>query len=247
MKAITIIFCILTIIMLIALAISIINNDDKTTTNKEKRYTLTYIISFIFLMLSSITFTLKLDIIGIILFLIFFILVIIATLLFISTKKHLNSKKQTIIPNKLKDNLTIIKESRDGYTYDVKTTLNCCNTNDFKVEEIKKDKLTIIRCTCNKCNTNYEVFNSETDGYNLEINNDVTIIKDSYKDHKCKCKKNTYKVEINYEYIDDLEEIKELKKLGINDLSNLYTSLKINLSCNDCNKKEKDYYKNEFK
>ena len=247
MKVVTIIFCILTIIMLVALAISIINHDDKSTSNKEKRYTLIYITSFIFLMISSITFTLKLDVIGLIFFIIFILLVALATVIFISVRKSLNSKKKTLVPNKLKDNLTVVKDSRDGYTYNVKAKLTCCNCSDFKVEEIRKDKLIIINCICNKCNTKYEVFNSELDGYNLQNNDDVKIINDSFKEHKCVFKMNSYKLDIKYEYIDEMEEIKELKKIGINDLSNIYTSIKISLSCNECDKKEKEYLKNEFK
>jgi hypothetical protein len=75
----------------------------------------------------------------------------------------------------------------------------------------------------------------------------LEMIKEEFENHKCKCKENSYEVEINYEYIDDIDEIKEIKKIGISDLTNIYTSIKINLKCNKCNKKEKDYLKNEFK
>lgn len=247
MKAVTIIFCILTIIMLTALSISILNNDDKTTSNKEKRYILLYILSFIFLMISSILSTLEINIIAIIVFIIFLVSILLATINYFSFKKALNNKSKKIIPNKLKNKLTILKEDRDGYTYKVKTNLICCDSNDFKIKAIKNNDLTIIHCICNKCNNEYEVFNSELDGYNLEVNNEIKIIKEESKEHKCKCKKSSYKVEIDYEYIDSIEDIKELKKLGINDLTNIYTSIKINLTCNNCNKKEKDYIKHEFK
>ena len=177
MKAVTIIFCILTIIMLTALSISILNNDDKTTSNREKRYILLYILSFIFLMISSILTTLEINIIAIPVFVIFLILISLATISYFSLKKSLNSKSKKLIPNKLKNNLDILKEDRDGYTYKVKTNLVCCDSNDFKLENIKGKDLTIIHCTCNKCNTEYEVFNSELDGYNLDSDNNIKIIK----------------------------------------------------------------------
>lgn len=244
MKVLTIIFCILTIIMLIALSTTIIKNDDKTSSNKEKRYTLIYILSFIVLMLSSIFSTLEINIISIILFILFLVLLIIATLIYFNNKKTLNSKKKTLVPTRLKKILKVLKEERDGYTYKVKVTLNCCNSNDFKINQIKTKDTSIINCTCNKCNTKYELYNSELDGYNLDRDNDVKIIKEEFKEHKCKCNNNSYNVEINYEYLDDFEDI---KKLGISDTSNLYTSIKVDLKCNECNKKEKDYIKNEFK
>ena len=247
MKVLTIIFCILTIIMLIALSISIIKNDDNSSSNKEKRYTLIYIFSFIILMISSIFSTLELNTIAIILFILFIILLVLATILYLKNKKTLNAKKQTLIPNKLKDNLEVLKETRDGYSYNVKTKLVCCDNSDFKISEIKTQDTNIIHCTCNKCNKEYEIYNSELDGYNLSQDNEVKIIKDEYKEHKCLCKKNSYDVEINYEYIDDTDEIKDIKKLGITDLTNIYTSIKVNLKCNNCNKKEKEYLKNEFK
>jgi hypothetical protein len=167
--------------------------------------------------------------------------------MYINFRKLLNTKKQTLIPNKLKDNLKIIKEDRDGYTYKVKTKLVCCDSNNFKVEQIKSKDTNIIHCICNKCNKEYEIYNSEIDGYNLERDNEVKIIKENFKEHNCICKENSYEVEINYEYIDDIDEIKEIKKLGISDLTNIYTSIKVNLKCNKCNKKEKDYFKNETK
>lgn len=247
MKVITIIFCILTITMLIALSISIVKSEDNSSSNKEKRYTLLYIFSFIILMLSSIFSTLEINILSIVLFILFLVLLSFATIVYIRLKKSLNKKKQTLIPNKLKSNLKVLKEDRDGYTYKVKTNLTCCDSNNFKVEQIKTKDTTIIRCTCNKCNTKYEVYNSELDGYNLNQDNEVKIIKEEFENHKCKCKENSYEVEINYEYIDDIDEIKEIKKIGISDLTNIYTSIKINLKCNKCNKKEKDYLKNEFK
>ena len=248
MKIISIIFCVLTIIMLTALMITIIKTEDKTTSNKEKKYILLYIISFIILMISSIILTLENNILGIILFIIFLVVLTIATINYILYKKSLNSKIKTIVPNKLKDNLVILKEERDGYTYKVKTNLSCCNDNDFKVEQINSKDINIVHCTCNKCQTIYEVYNSELDGYNLSSNNDVKIIKEKFKSHSCpKCHNNSYKVEINYEYLDNLEDIKELKKLGIKDLSNTYINIKMNLTCNKCNKKEKEYINYEHK
>lgn len=247
MKVLTIIFCILTIIMLIALSISIIKNDDGTSSNKEKRYTLLYIFSFIILMISSIFSTLEINVLSIILFILFLILLALATLNYFGFKKNINTKKQTLIPNKLKDNLKILKEDRDGYSYNVTAKLTCCDSSNFKVKQIKTKDTTIIHCICNKCNKEYEIYNSELDGYNLQRDNEVKIIKEEYKEHKCKCKNNSYNVEINYEYIDDIEEIKEIKKLGISDLTNIYTSIKVNLKCNKCTKKEKEYLKNEFK
>lgn len=244
MKVLTIIFCILTIIMLIALSTSIIKSEDKTSSNKEKRYTLIYIFSFIILMLSSIFSTLEINVISIILFILFLVLLIIATLIYFNNKKILNSKKKTLVPTRLKKILKVLKEERDGYTYKVKATLNCCDSNNFKITQIKSKDTNIIHCTCNKCNTEYELYNSELDGYNLDRDNNVIIIKEEFKDHKCKCNSNSYNVEINYEYLDDFEDI---KKLGISDVSNLYTSIKVDLKCNECNKKEKDYIKNEFK
>ena len=247
MKALTIIFCILTIIMLILLSISIIKNDDTISSNKEKKYTLIYIFSFIILMISSIFSTLKMNILSLIFFILFLILLSLATIVYFKLKKSLNNKKQTLMPNKLKNNLEIIKEERDGYTYKINTKLTCCKSNDFKIEQIKSKDVTIIYCTCNNCNNKYEIYNSELDGYDFKRDTKVKILKKEKDEHICKCQNNSYQVELKYEYIDNLEELKEIKNMGISDISNIYTSIKINTKCNKCNKKEKDNFKYETK
>ena len=47
------------------------------------------------------------------------------------------------------------------------------------------------------------------------------------------------------DYIDD--DIDEIKKLGVADTTNIFTSMKMNLICKDCNKKEKDFIDYEYK
>lgn len=240
MKVVTIIFCILTIIMLVALAISIVKNEEKATTNKEKRYMLLYLTSFIILMISSISSTLGNNVLSIILFIIFILLIFLATFTYFKFKKGLSRKnKKPLLPKKLKNNLKVIKEENDTYTYTVKTNLTCCDESNFKVESIKDKDLTIIHCTCNKCKTEYEVYNSELDGYKLKEDNSVKIIKKEFKQKKCsKCKKDNYKVEIVYEY---LNYIQDNKPVIMTDPSNMYSNIKINLNCLECNKKEKGF------
>lgn len=80
MKIVSIIFCILTIIMLILLSVSIIKNDDKITTNKEKRSILLCLLSFIILMIASITSTLGMNILAIVLFVLFIIVLAISAM-----------------------------------------------------------------------------------------------------------------------------------------------------------------------
>ena len=87
MKIISIILCVLTIIMLGALAFSIIKNNDSLTSNKEKRYILIYIFSFITLMISSIFSTLGMNVISVILFVVFILLAIVATIILLQCRK----------------------------------------------------------------------------------------------------------------------------------------------------------------
>ena len=94
MKIISIILCILTIIMLGALAFSIIKNNDALTSNKEKRYILIYIFSFITLMISSIFSTLGKSVISVILFVVFILLAILATIILLQCRK-INENKHT--------------------------------------------------------------------------------------------------------------------------------------------------------
>lgn len=244
MKVVSIIFCILTIIMLVALAISIIKNEEKTTTNKEKRYMLLYLSSFIILMISSIISTLGNNTLSIILFIVFVLLMSLATLNYFKYKKGLSRKhKKPLIPKKLKNNLKVIKEDNDTYTYTVKTNLVCCDDDSFEIKSIKEKDLTIIHCICNKCQKEYEVYNSELDGYKLKEDDSVKIIKKDFKTKKCsKCKKESHKVEIIYEY---LNYIQDNKPIITNDPSNLYSNIKINLTCTECNKKEKGFIDND--
>lgn len=240
MKVVSIIFCILTIIMLVALAISIIKNEEKTTTNKEKRYMLLYLISFIILMVSSIVSTLGNNVLSIILFIVFLLLMSLATLCYLKLKKGLSRKnKKPLLPKKLKNNLKVIKEDNDTYSYTVKTNLICCDESDFEVKSIKDKDITIIHCICNKCQTEYEVYNSELDGYKLKEDNSVKILKKEFKTKKCsKCKKEHHKVEVIYEY---LNYIQDNKPVVMTDPSNMYSNIKINLTCLECNKKEKGF------
>lgn len=248
MEILSIIFCVITILMLSALGISIIKNDDKNTANREKRYILLYLFSFITLMVSSIFSTLKLNTISIILFILFVALIILATLNYYKWIKKTESRHtKPLLPKKLKKNLKVIKDTTDGYTYKIKTELNCCD-NEFEIKIIKDDKLEIVYCICSKCKKEYEIFNSELDGYKLTRDNDIKIISNNYENKRCsKCDNELFSIEINYEYIESLDEIKELKKVGIKDTTNLFTSMQMNASCTKCNNKEKEITKYEYK
>ena len=244
MKILTITLSVLTIILLVALIVSIVKNEKKSI-NNEKKYTLLYIISIIFLMISNIMSTLINFKIAMIFFIIFLILLIIATINYIKIKNKLSSQNKHIVPNRLKKNLKIIKEDRDGYFYKAKVELECCGTNDFKIQQLKSKELNIVQCICNKCNKKYEIYNSETDGYILVNNDNIKIIKEKYMEYKCsKCNNNLYKIEINYEYEDEIEEFNNIDFL---DITNIYSSIKVNIICNKCNKKERGYINHEFK
>lgn len=249
MKIISIILCVLTIIMLGALAFSIIKNNDSLTSNKEKRYILIYIFSFITLMISSIFSTLGMNVISVILFVVFILLAIVATIILLQCRK-INEKKHTkpLVPKKLKNNLEVIKDSTDGYTYKVQTKLTCCD-DIFEVHTIKDGNTNIVRCVCDKCQKEYEVYNSELDGYKIYETSDLKIIKNDSSVQECsKCSVKKYNVEITYGYMDYIDDdIDEIKKLGVTDTTNIFTSMKMNLICKDCNKKEKDLIDYEYK
>ena len=243
MKVLSIILCTLTIIMLIALSITIIKNNDENISNKEKKYMLLFITSFILLMISSILSTLGNNILAIIVFILFIVVIVLASITYFTHKKKINSQKKQTVPKKLEDNLLVLKESNDGYIYKVTTKLTCCNDNLFSIKYRKDKDITILKCKCTECDKEYEVFNSEIDGYKLSDDNEVKIIKTKYKEQQCKkCESDTYEVEIIYDYLEnDNETIKELKDLGIKDLTNIYTKIKVNLLCKKCNKKEKGF------
>lgn len=249
MKVISIILCILTIIMLGALAFSIIKNNDSLASNKEKRYILIYIFSFMVLMVSSVFSTLGKNLISIILFALFILLAIFATILLLQCKKN-NEKKHTkpLVPQKLKKNLKVLKDSTDGYTYKVQTKLTCCD-DVFQVQTIKDEEINIVRCICDKCKNEYEIFNSELDGYKVYEQNDLKILKNDSSIKECsKCKGKKYNVEITYGYMDYIDDdINEIKKLGVKDTTNIFTSMKTNLICKECNKKETGTVDYEYK
>ena len=155
-----------------------------------------------------------------------------------------------MIPRKIQPYFDIKEQKNDDKDDLIEGTITCCNAHNFEIFVIGKVQRSIfskmyvlqendemlIEAHCKNCGKIISIFNNRQDGYEKYNGNSLakripTII------HCPQCLENNFSVNIKYEY----PQIGELKELGIEEMDNAFTWIRINLECCKCGKRYNNF------
>lgn len=155
-----------------------------------------------------------------------------------------------LVPKKIQEYFKTTFQKKDGDNSLIGGMLTCCNANDFEVfvvGEIKhglfskmclspENEKIVTEVRCKKCGKVISVFDSSCDGYEQCGNEKFAYV--TTKPLNCKkCRNGHFSVSIKYEYPD----IQELEELEISEIDNAFTWIWINLECNNCGTRYKNF------
>ena len=155
-----------------------------------------------------------------------------------------------MIPRRIYSYFKTMHQKQDNDGSLIEGMLNCCNASNFEILSIGKikkglfsqyhllpvDNVVVLSARCRKCRKRILLFDSRHDGYD-QIENQI---EPKYLEHskpECvicrKCKHNTFSIIIEYEF----PSIQELRDLGIVEIGDAFTWIRITLECNLCGTK----------
>lgn len=154
-------------------------------------------------------------------------------------------------PRRLQDNLKLTT-IKDGDNIRVGGQLSCCDQHDFEVtyhgslkktllggQFLQDDNGLILKAKCKNCSKELVVFSSFADGYDgsvLSIEQAPSNLQ--LVPYDCpKCSNNSFKINLEYEYLSE----EEIRKEGIDDYENSFTWIQVSLECIRCGKTTKKF------
>ena len=160
--------------------------------------------------------------------------------------KTLHKKKTVLIPEKIQPYFDIEVQKNSL----IKGRIICCNVHDFeifvtgkvqrsafsKMYVFQENEEMIIEAHCKNCGKVISIFNNRQDGYE-KYNGDSLTRKIPTIVNCPHCQENVFSINVTSEY----PEIEELKELGIEEMNNAFTWIRIALECRSCKKRYNNF------